>query len=105
MRGKKEGNKELGVLCSARLLGVIGAIVGLIAGILYSVIGAIYDVLVSAGWITSASTPGVGSGTALAFLAILAMAIIFAVPGFIAGAIGALLYNLVAGWIFRLRRT
>ncbi len=57
----------------AKLQAVIMAIVGLIAGILYSVGGAIYDVLVSIGWITSASTPGVGYGTALAFLALVGM--------------------------------
>ena len=54
----------------AKLQAVTIAIVGLIAGILYSVGGAIYDVLVSIGWITSASTPGGGYGTALAFLEI-----------------------------------
>ena len=74
---------------------------GLIAGVLYSFGGATFDVLVSAGWITSASsgawsTPGVSWGTALAFLALVGMPIIFAIPGLIAGAFGALLYNVVA---------
>ena len=73
------------------------ALVGLIFGILYSFGGAIIDVLVSQGWITTASTPGVSWGTALAFLAIIGMPIIFATFGFIAGAIGAFLYNSVAG--------
>ena len=73
------------------------AFVGLIAGILYSFGGAIIDVLVSNGWITSASTPGVGWGTALAFLALIGMTSIFATFGLTAGAIGAFLYNLVAG--------
>ncbi len=74
------------------------AIVGLIAGILYSVGGAIYDVLVSIGWITSASTPGVGYGTALAFLALIGMPVTFATFGFIVGLIEAFLYNLFARW-------
>ena len=74
-------------------------LVGLIAGILYSFGGAIYDVLVSKEWITSASTPGVGWGTALAFLALIAMPIMFATFGFIAGVLGAFLYNLVARWV------
>ncbi len=71
----------------AKLQAVIMAIVGLIAGILYSVGGAIYDVLVSIGWITSASTPGVGYGTALAFLALIGMPVTFAAFGFIVGLI------------------
>ena len=70
------------------------AIVGLIAGILYSVGGAIYDVLVSIGGITSASTPGVGYGTALAFLALVGMPVTFATFGFMVGRIEVFLYNI-----------
>ncbi len=70
------------------------AIVGLIAGILYSVGGAIYDVLVSIGWITSVSTPGVGYGTALAFLALVGMPVTFATFGFMVGRIEVFLYNI-----------
>ena len=82
----------------AKLQAVIMAIVGLIAGILYSVGGAIYDVLVSIGWITSASTPGVGYGTALAFLALVGMPVTFATFGFMVGLIEVFLYNLFARW-------
>ena len=70
------------------------AIVGLIAGILYSVGGAIYDVLVSIGWIACASTPGVGYGTALAFLALVGMPVTFATFGFMVGRIEVFLYNI-----------
>jgi hypothetical protein len=82
--------KKIGVLSSSKLLAVLMAIVGLIAGILYSFGGAIYDVF---------TTGSVNLGTALAFLALIGMPLIFAVPGFIVGAIGAFLYNLVAGWV------
>ena len=90
-------SKKIGVLSLAKLLAGLMAFVGLIVGILYSFGGAIIDVLVSKGWITSASTPGVGWGTALAFLALIGMPSIFATFGLIAGAIGAFLYNSVAG--------
>ena len=90
---------HIGVLSLAKLLAVLMAFVGLATGILYSFGGAIYDVLVSKGWITSASTPGVGKGTALAFLALIGMPILFATFGFIAGVIGAFLYNLAARWV------
>ncbi len=81
--------KKIGVLSSSKLFAFLMAFTGLIAGILYSFGGAIYDVL----------TTGLNLGTALAFLALLGMPIIFAIPGFIAGAIGAFLYNVVAGWV------
>ena len=61
--------------------------VGLIAGILYSFGGAIYDVLTSGS---------VYWGTALAFLAIIGMPIVFASFGFIVGLIEVYLYNLFA---------
>ena len=82
----------------AKLQAVFLALAGLIAGIVYSFGGALYDVLVSIGWITSGSTPGVGYGTALEFFALLGMPIIFAAIGFLTGLIEAILYNLFARW-------
>ena len=73
----------------AKLLTIIMAFIGIIAGTLYAFIGAIYDVLTS---------NSVNLGTALAFLALLGMPIIFGLVGFLTGAIGALIYNLVARW-------
>jgi hypothetical protein len=80
---------NIGVLFAAKLQAVLMAGVGLVAGILYSFGGAIYDVL---------TTRSVNLGTALAFLALIGMPIIFATFGFIAGAIGAFLYNVFARW-------
>ena len=80
--------KRLGVLFSAKLQAILMAFVGLIAGILYAFGGAIYELL----------TGSLNSGTALAFLALIGMPIVFAIFGFVAGAVGAFLYNLVAGW-------
>jgi len=93
--------KKIGVVSSSKLLAVLMAFIGLIAGIFYSFGGLIIDALVTIGWISSsaASTSGLGFGTVLAFGALIGMPIIFAIPGFISGAIGAFLYNLVAGWI------
>jgi hypothetical protein len=80
--------RRLGVLFSAKLQAIQMAFVGLIAGILYAFGGAMYELL----------TGTLNSGTALAFLALIGMPIIFAIFGFMAGAIGAVLYNLVARW-------
>jgi len=72
------------------------AYLGLVAGILYSFGGLVIDVLVSIGWISSASaaTPGLSLGTVLAFGALVGMPIIFATFGFILGLVEAFLYNL-----------
>ena len=81
--------KKLGVLSSAKLLATLMALVGLISGILYAFGGFIYELL----------TGTLNAGRALAFWALIGMPIAFAIPGLIAGAIGALLYNLVTRWI------
>ena len=105
LREQKERNEKIGLLPSAVLFAVVMAFVGLIAGIMYSFGGAIYDVLVSANAISSNSTPGVSYGTALAFLAILGMPAMFGAFGFALGIVGAVVYNVVSGWIFRPRGT
>jgi hypothetical protein len=76
--------KRLGVLFSAKLQAILMAFLGLIAGILYSFGGALYDL----------STGGFSSGTALAFMALVGMPVMFALFGFFVGGIGAFLYNL-----------
>lgn len=92
--------KKIKVLSLAKLQAVIMTIAGLISGILYSFGGLLIDVLVSIGWVSpeSASTPGLSFGTVLAFGALIAMPIIFAICGFLAGAIGAFLYNIFGRW-------
>ena len=84
------------VRSAARMSLVGGVVLGLIAGIVYSFGGAILDTLVSAGWVTLDGTPGLSSGTALAFGALLAMPVIGGAMGLVAGAFGAWLYNSVA---------
>jgi len=77
---------KISVLSLAKLQAVIMVVAGLICGIIYSFGGFIYDMF----------TIGLNWGTALAFFALIGMPILFATCGFLAGAIGALLYNLVA---------
>ena len=89
LQGHRMELEKTGVLFLAKLQAAIMAFVGLIAGILYSFGGAIYDVL---------TTGSVNSGTALAFLALIGMPILFAAFGFILGSIEAFIYNIVAGW-------
>lgn len=79
---------KIGIIFLAKLLAVIMGVAGMICGILYSFGGLVYDFF----------TIGLNWGTVLAFGALIGMPIIFAIAGFIAGAIGAVLYNLAARW-------
>lgn len=88
--------KQVKVFSLAKLHAVVMACVGLILGIIYSFGGAIIDILVSMGWITSASTSGIGGGTLLAFLALIGMPLIFGTLGFIIGGVVAFLYNIIS---------
>ena len=74
----------------------MASIIGLLCGILYSFGGLIIDALVSMGWITFPSTPGLSFGTVLAFGALIGMPIIFAALGFAIGLVEAFLYNILA---------
>ena len=87
---------RIGVGSAARFSAAGGVVLGFIAGIIYSFGGAIIDILVSAGWATTDETPGLSSGTALAFGALLGMPVIGGVAGLVTGAFGAWLYNSVA---------
>jgi hypothetical protein len=84
--------KKIYVLSLAKFLGIVLGIAGLIAGILYGIGGAIIDLF----------TTGLNWGTALALQALIVMPIIFAIPGFIAGVIIAVSYNLISRWLGRI---
>ncbi|QDU41385.1 hypothetical protein Mal4_57520 [Maioricimonas rarisocia] len=64
-----------------------GAFVGLALGLLYSFGGLIHDLL----------TVGLNAGTALAFLALVGMPLIFAVPGFLGGLLVSLFHGGMSG--------
>jgi len=79
---------KLGVFSFAKFQAVLLALLGLLAGIIYSFGGLIYDLL----------TIGLNWGTALAFLALIGMPVIFAIFGFVAGIVEAILYNIFVDW-------
>jgi len=81
--------KKLGVLSVAKISAVSTAIFGLIAGIFIALLGTAIGAL--------AGSAGVGAG--MGVFAIIALPIIYGVLGFISGAVGAFLYNIIAGWI------
>lgn len=71
---------------------------GLGAGVLYAFGGLGVDILTSMGWVGSAETPGLSYGTLLVFGALIGMLLIGAIIWFVVGLVGALLYNMFAGW-------
>ena len=93
----EQGFGRVGVFYLAVLQGGLMALSGLSVGVLYSFGGAAIDLMVTAGWLTSESTPGLSYGTALAFLALVGMPVLFGACGLCSGFVAAILYNLVAG--------
>lgn len=78
--------KKIGVISLAKLQAVLAGCIGLITGIIYAGMGVRLGAL----------TGSMGLGAGLGFLSIVAFPIAYAIIGFIGGAIGALLYNLIA---------
>jgi len=81
--------KRVGVLSVAKVQAIIMAVFGLIVGVIYAFAGAVFGAMMGSA----------GLGAGLGFAAIIILPIFYAVIGFISGAIGAWLYNLVANWI------
>ena len=78
--------KSIEVLFFAKLIGLVMSVAGFICGILYSFGGFLYELF----------TSNLILGTALAFLALIGMPLIFSAVGFVAGGVGAMLYNITA---------
>lgn len=81
--------RRLGVLSLAKVYAVLFAIFGLIMGIVVAITAVIAGSVVGFGWF----------GAGLGVLAIIVLPIMFALIGFIMGAVSAFLYNVVAGWV------
>ena len=75
--------QRIGILFFVRLQAMVFAVIGLVAGILYSFGGFFYELV----------TNSLNSGTALAFLALVGMPLLFGLAGAVAGIVEALVYN------------
>ena len=71
---------------SAKIVGVVTTYLGLVAGILYSFGGFFYELI----------SGTLNTGTVMGFGALVGMPIIFGVFGVLAGAVGAMVYNLIS---------
>lgn len=72
---------------------ILFGLLGLVFGMIYAFGGLLVDIAVSLHWISTAETPGLSTGTLLAFGALAGMPLLFAAAGFILGIILGILYN------------
>jgi hypothetical protein len=84
--------KKLGVLSVAKIYGAITFVFGLIIGVIYGLF-----VMVFGAAMMSQSRSAGGGAVFLGLVIMIVTPILYAVIGFIAGAIGALIYNVAAG--------
>jgi hypothetical protein len=85
--------KKLDVLSVAKIYALIGVIVGFIIGIFVAIFASAFGALGSMGGL-----PGMGLATGFASVAaIIILPIIYGIMLFISGAIGAFIYNIIAG--------
>ena len=83
---------RLKILPTATMLARWMAYLGLVCGVLYSVGGLVVDVLYSVGGlVVDVLTIGLNWGTAMAFMALVGMPIVFGTFGFLSGALFALI--------------
>lgn len=89
--------KKLGVLSFAKMQGVMGLVIGLLIGIIYGVVIILYSLLGASLVSGDAKYAVGGGGVVVGIFAIIGFPIMYAIIGFIGGAIGALVYNVFAG--------
>ena len=86
--------KRVGPMSVAKVAGVLYALIGLLIGGIFSLVMA-----VAGGFMgTQQEMPIPMLGTFFGVGAVVVLPIFYGVLGFVGGAIGALIYNLVAGW-------
>jgi hypothetical protein len=87
-------NPSIDVIGFAKFQAFLFGLLGILAGIFYSFGGLVYDIT---------TTGTVNGGTALAFLALIGMPVIFASVGLVTGIVEALLYKLFVKYFGRIK--
>ena len=90
--------KRFGVFSAAKIYAVVLAGVGLIIGIIYGLFFIIFGAAMMAGSGRDTGAAGVG-GIVGGLVVMIVVPIFYAVIGFIAGLIGAAVYNVAAGFV------
>lgn len=87
--------KRIGVLSAAKIFGAIYAVLGLIIAFIYACAG----LAVVAGALAESDAGFLGLGVGAILGALCLVPLFYGIIGFVAGAIGAALYNVLAGAI------
>jgi hypothetical protein len=91
--------RKLGILSVAKIQSALMLVMSLLISIPYGLIIIIYSIL---GGSVIGGDSGLmvgGGGIVIGLLVMIGLPIMYGVIGFIAGCIGALLYNLFAAWV------
>ena len=87
---------RIGVLSCAKVLGALYTGVGLILGFFFSLFGMLQSMFLGG---TDLGSGAAAFGFLFGIGAIVLLPIVYGVMGFIAGALGAFIYNLVSGFV------
>jgi hypothetical protein len=90
--------KKLGVLSVAKMYAVLGFVMGLIIGIMYLIFGLIFGAMMMGMAGRNGAAAG-GFSVLWGIVGLIFFPIFYSIVSFVAGAIGALIYNLCAGFI------
>jgi hypothetical protein len=89
--------KRIGVLKAATVQACIMGLFGLVFGLCFLLFGTLFGSMM--GSISDNPAAGAGFGMLGGIGMVILLPIMYGVMGFVAGAIGAAIYNLVAGWV------
>jgi hypothetical protein len=91
--------KRVGVLSYAKMLGVVSACFGVIIGVIYGLIFMVFGAALMASGSGGESTGAGASGLVIGLAFMIGFPIFYGVLGFIGGALGAVVYNVAAGFV------
>lgn len=91
--------RRFGVISVAKIYGLLMFIFGLVVGVIYGLILIVFGAAISAMAPTRDGTAGGVSTVVMGLAMMIGFPLFYGILGFIMGAIGALIYNAVAGII------
>jgi len=91
--------RRFGVISVAKIYGLLTFVIGLIIGVIYGLVLILFGAAMSAIAPGREATAGGISTVVIGIIMMIAFPIFYGLLGFISGAIGALIYNAVAGII------
>jgi len=91
--------RRFGVISVAKIYGLLTFLIGLIVGVIYGLVLILFGAAMSAIAPGREATAGGISTVVIGIIMMIAFPIFYGLLGFISGAIGALIYNAVAGII------